>query len=289
MSTLRRSLRSLRTTPGLVILTVAVLALGIGANVAIFSVVNEALIRPLPYRDPDTLVMLWERVPELTEGNLSATAPDYLDYRAQTRAFESIAAFEPKEINLAFAGQAERATGVRVTEPLFPLLGVEPLLGRWFTAEEDVFGGPRAAILDHSFWQGRFGGDPGALGKSILVDHVPYTVVGVMPRGFDFPPSMTRGFRPADVFLPMAFTPRSSRSAAIDSIRRSSRELDPVYLSRRRRPMWTAWPVSFTTPTSSRPAADSPCAERRPRCARKSSAESGPGSGFCKERSRFSS
>ncbi len=208
MSTLRRSLRSLRTTPGLVALTVLVLALGIGANVAIFSVVNEALLRPLPYRDPDRLMMLWERIPELTEGNLSATAPDYLDYRAQNRAFESIAAFEPKEINLAFGGQAERATGVRITEPLFPLLGVEPFLGRWFTAEEDVFGGPRAAILDHSFWQGRFGGDPGILGKNVLVDHVPYTVVGIMPRGFDFPPSMTRGFRPADVFLSMAFTPQ---------------------------------------------------------------------------------
>jgi predicted permease len=139
---------------------------------------------------------------------LSATAPDYLDYRAQTRAFASIGAFEPKEVNFAFSGQADRALAARVTEPLFPLLGVDPYLGRWFIPEEDVHGGPRAAILDHSFWQGRFGGDPAILGKSVLVDHVPYTVVGIMPRGFDFPPPMARGFRPAEVFLPMAFTPK---------------------------------------------------------------------------------
>jgi predicted permease len=207
MNLIGRALRSFRATPGLVALTVLVLALGIGANVAIFSVVNEALVRPLPYRDPERLAMIWERIPELSEENMSATAPDYFDYRAQSRAFESIAAFEPREVNLAFGAQAERVSGVRVTEPLFPLLGVEPVLGRGFSKEEDVQGGPRAAILDHAYWQGRFGGDRSVLGKSILVDHVPHTVVGIMPRGFDFPPSMTRGFRPADVFLPMAFSP----------------------------------------------------------------------------------
>ncbi len=207
MKAIFRVLRSLRTTPGLVALTVLVLAFGIGANVAIFSVVQSALIRPLPYRDAERLVMIWERIPELTEGNLSATPADYFDYRAQNRAFESIAAFEPKEFNLAFGGEAERASGVRVTEPLLALLGAEPLFGRWFSPEEDVHGGPRAAILGHAFWRSRFGGDPSVLGKNILVDHLPHTVVGILPRGFDFPPSMTRGFRPADVFLPMAFSP----------------------------------------------------------------------------------
>jgi putative ABC transport system permease protein len=188
-------------------LTVLLLALGIGANVAIFSVVHSALIRPLPYQDPENLVMVWERIPELTEGNLSPTAPDYFDYRDRNQVFESVAAFEKKQINLAFEGDAERASAARVTEPMFPLLGIAPLIGRWFTVEEDVHRGPRAVILSHALWQSRFGGDRSVLGKSVLVDHVPHAVVGVMPRGFDFPPSMARGFRPADVFLPMAFSP----------------------------------------------------------------------------------
>jgi predicted permease len=208
MRTLRQTLRSFRTAPGVVALTVLVMAVGIGATVAIFSVVNQALIRPLPYREPERLGMIWERIPEIVEGNISASAPDYFDFRDRNRTFESLAAFEPREVNLALGNEASRVSAVRVTDTLFPLLGVEPFLGRGFTPEEDRDGGPRVAILSHALWQGRFGSDRALLGKTLLVDHVPHTVIGVMPPDFDFPPSMTRGFRPGDVFVPMALSAR---------------------------------------------------------------------------------
>jgi putative ABC transport system permease protein len=207
MQTVRQALRSLRQRPGLVLLTVLVLAVGIGANVAIFTVVEARILRPLPYRDPDRLAMIWERIPEITEGLLSATPPDYFDFRDGARAFESIAAFEPRSMNLAFGGEAERVQAVRVTATLFPLLGVEPLAGRWFTEEEDTYGGPPAVILGFDLWRRRFGSDGELVGRTLTLDRRPYTVVGIMPGGFRFPERTSRGFEPADLFVPMAFTP----------------------------------------------------------------------------------
>lgn len=207
MQTFRQALRSLRRRPGLVGLTILVLAVGIGANVAIFTVVEARILRPLPYREPDRLAMIWERIPEISEGLLSATAPDYFDFRDGTRAFDSIAAFEPESVNLAFGGQTERVRAARVTASLFPLLAVEPLCGRWFTTEEDTFGGPPAVILGFQLWQRRFGSDREIVGKTLTLDHRPFTVVGIMPRVFRFPEPTSRGFEPADLFVPMAFSP----------------------------------------------------------------------------------
>ncbi len=151
--------------------------------------------------------MIWERIPEVSDELMSATAADYSDFRDGAQAFESVAAFEPKSVNLAFQGEAERVRAARVTASLFPLLGVRPALGRWLTDEEDAYGGPRALLLGFDLWTRRFGSDPEILGKTLTLDDRPFTVVGVMPRGLRFPEATLHGFEPADLFLPMAFSP----------------------------------------------------------------------------------
>jgi putative ABC transport system permease protein len=211
VQTIRQALRSLRQRPGLVLLTVLVLAIGIGANVAIFTVVEARILRPLPYRDPDRLAMVWERIPEISDEFLGVTEADTLDFRDSARAFESIAAFQPRGVNLAFAGEAVRVHAARVTASLFPLLGVEPALGRWLTEDEDRFGAPEVVVLGFDLWRRHFGSDREVIGKRITLDHLPFTVVGVMPRGFRFPDAPVHGFEPAELYVPMAVSPAELR------------------------------------------------------------------------------
>jgi putative ABC transport system permease protein len=168
---------------------VLTLALGIGANTAIFSVVHAVLLKPLPYKDADRLVMVWEQNPERGWYQNVVSAANFLDWRRQNDVFTQMAAVDPgKAFNITGTGSPEEVRGERVTTNLFTLLGVRPIMGRDFLPEEDKPGGPRAVILSYGLWGRRYGGDAKLVGKQISLNHESYTVVGVMPSGFYFPP-----------------------------------------------------------------------------------------------------
>lgn len=207
MSDLRLALRSLTQRPLFSLMAILVLALGIGANVAIFSVVHAALVRPLPFDHPDQLMMVWERIPQMADGNLQGSPPDYLDLREMNRSFQEMAGFEESDFNLGGAGEPERITGTRASASLFPLLGVAPERGRWISPAEDRYGAPKVVMLSHGLWMRRFGGDPAALGQTVMLNHQPHTIIGIMPREFTFPASLPGRVTPPDVWVPMAFTP----------------------------------------------------------------------------------
>jgi len=185
---LRYGARMLRKNPGFTLIAVVTLALGIGANTAIFSVVNAVLLRPLQYADPDRLVQVWQNFPQSGANQVTVSAPEFLDYKDQNRVFERIAAFRPQGFTLTGGAEPELIFGIRISADLFPALGVTPALGRTFLPEEDQIGGPRAVILSHGLWRRRFGSDTTLIGKSLTLDGQSFTVVGVMPPGFQFPP-----------------------------------------------------------------------------------------------------
>ncbi len=182
---IRFGLKMLRKNPGFTAVAVLTLALGIGANTAIFSVVNAVLLRPLPYPEPGQLVQLrvdWSGSPSTVIG--SAT---FVEVKAQSQSLARIAAYNGGDMTLTGAGSAERIVAGAVTADFFPLLGVQPALGRNFTREEDTPNGPKAAILGHGLWQSRFGGDANVLGRTITLNEQSYTVVGILPASFQYP------------------------------------------------------------------------------------------------------
>jgi len=203
---LRYAHRALRKTPGFTAVAILTLALGIGANTAIFSVVNTVLLRPLPYPNASRLVMVWEKILNFGPGNTPASQADYLDFRDQNQVFENIAAFENRSFNLSGTAQPARVTGARVSSTLFATLGVKPLLGRTFTDDEDRPGRNHVVVAGYGFWQTRFGADPSFLGATIRLDREPYTVIGVMPPDFAFPLPGPHGLQPASLWVPIAFT-----------------------------------------------------------------------------------
>ena len=181
---LRYGLRMLRKAPGFAAVAILTLALGIGANTAISSVVNAVLLRPLPYPDADRLVVVGER---WMGGGGDLAPPDYLDIAAQNRAFEQMAAYKSGNFNLSAGPRPERVAGAVITTNTFSLLGVEPVLGRGFLQGDGGPGGHRTVVLGYTLWQARFGGRADVLGEKISLNDEPYTVVGVMPRRFAFP------------------------------------------------------------------------------------------------------
>ena len=186
---LRYGVRMLRKNPGFTITAVLTLGLGIGANTAIFSVVNEVLLKPLPYREPDRLTVVWEQNPERGWYRNIVSAANFLDWRKQNRVFTGMAAADVEETyTLTGTGKPEEVGGQRATANLFSLLGVRPLLGRTFLPEEDKPGSARVVVLSYSFWQRRYGGSRSVLGRQISLNNQSYTVIGVMPAGFYFPP-----------------------------------------------------------------------------------------------------
>jgi putative ABC transport system permease protein len=192
---LRFAARMLAKSPGYTAVAVLTLALGIGANTAIFSTVHAVLLRPLPYEDPEKLMFLWETTPDFPE--MSVSYANFADYDRDQKAFTDLAMFRADSFNLTGAGGEPERLAVRMVSPeLMPLIGVKPMLGRNFTAEENVTGGPRTAILSYGLWQRRFGGDPEILGKPITLSGDVHTVIGVMAEDFRF-------FRPKDLFVPI--------------------------------------------------------------------------------------
>jgi len=183
---IRYGVRGLCKRPGFTAVAVLTLALGIGANTAIFSVVNAVLLRPLQFRDPDRLVMIWE---DATFAGFPRNTPapaNYVDWKTQTQSFEDMAASAESTFNLTGDGDPERVAAYSVTANFFPLLGVQPALGRVFVAEDDRPGAQRVAVLSHALWQTRYGGDRQIITRDIQLDGEKYTVVGVMPKGFQF-------------------------------------------------------------------------------------------------------
>src|SRR5579864_5873340 len=193
---LRSAFRQMKRNPGFFGIALAALALGIGANTAIFSAVEGVLLRPLPYADPGQLVMVWEDASYLGFAHNTPAAANYVDWRAQNQVFTDMVAI--RYANAAFTGDQapEQLLGRRVTPNFFDVLGVQPALGRPFTAEEDA-GKRKVVVLSHALWLRRFGGNPSVLGKSILMDDEATVVVGVMPRRFFFPDTQTEYWIPA--------------------------------------------------------------------------------------------
>ena len=196
---LRYGLRTLLKNPGFTLIAIIALALGIGANTAIFSVVNTVLLRPLPYKDPDRLAMIWEDNSKQGFPRDTPAAANYIDWRDQNHVFEGMAAIVEISFNLTGVGDPERIDGRRVSATLFPLLGVEPQLGRAFRPEEDQPGANHVVIMSHGLWQRRCGADPVIIGKPINLNGESFTVVGVMPRSFQFPT------RNDQLWIPIAF------------------------------------------------------------------------------------
>jgi putative ABC transport system permease protein len=181
----RYSGRLLLKHPGFSLIAVLTLTLGIGANTAIFSIVNAVLLRPFPYHAPEQLVMLAESVSGQRNGSVSY--PNFVDWRAQNSVFEAVSAVRPNEnYNFSGAGEPERLQGRLVSAGFLSLLGVKPLLGRDFVAEDDRPGATPAVIISHEFWTRRFGNDQSIAGKQIALNNQSYTVVGVTPPGFQF-------------------------------------------------------------------------------------------------------
>ncbi|MBI3665166.1 MAG: ABC transporter permease, partial [Acidobacteria bacterium] len=188
---LRHGIRMLLKNPGFTALAVSTLALGIGANTAIFSVVNAVLLRPLPYLEPGRLMMVYAIYPPtgwLGGGKGPFFDPDFTEYRTQNRVFASLAAFTTPPFNLSGAGaEPERVPGAAATADFFAALGARPALGRTFTEEEDRPGRTRVVLLSDRLWRSRFSADPAVIGRTVRLDGESFTVIGVMPAGFEFP------------------------------------------------------------------------------------------------------
>ena len=210
ISDLKYALRTLAKTPGFTIIAVVTLALAIGANTAVLSLVNALLLRPLPYKAPEDLVLLWERFPPQGLERIPVSAPEYLDYERQATSFEKIAAFNYAAYNLTTGDVPERVSGAVVSPSLFPLLGVEPIRGRVFTKDEGAEGRDDVVVISARLWQRRFNGDPTIVGNKISLNGRPHTVIGIMPKQFDFPLPMfnlqgSRCASRADIWKPIAF------------------------------------------------------------------------------------
>ena len=188
---LRYALRQLRRNPGFAAVAVLTLALGIGANTAIFSVINGTLLKPLPFPDPGRLVLVWETFGKGPDNRNIVSAPNYWDFARQSSAFEGMAIFDSagRGYNLSATGnkqEPEQVSGLRVSASFFPVLGVKPLLGRTFLPEEETLGRDQEVVLSYGLWKRRYGGDPALVGKTIKIDGADFTVVGVMPPRFEF-------------------------------------------------------------------------------------------------------
>src|SRR2546421_5729093 len=198
---LRYALHTLAKNPAFTSIAIVAIALGIGANTVIFSVVNAILLRPLPYKNPEQLVMVWENATHLGFPKDTPSPANFLDWRQQTTVFEGMAAFAERSFNLTGVGEPERLDGRRVSANLFGLLGVRPIIGRTFVPQEDQ-PGTKVVLLNESLWKRRFGGDPNVIGRALTLNNESYTVVGVLPRSVRLP---AFGNWRDQVWVPLAF------------------------------------------------------------------------------------
>lgn len=212
MNVLRQDLayagRMFARKPAIALIAIATLALGIGANATIFSLIDGVLLRPLPYPQPDRILNLWASYPASQGQPDIFSAPNYLDVAARTRTFEAVGSYNDATFTLAGAGQPESFQGERMTASMADVLGIQPQLGRWFTTDEDD-GGKDVVLLSHALWRARFGSDPAVLGRTLLLNGRAFSVIGVLPAGTGFPSIDT------SLYAPMSFTAddRTSRGS----------------------------------------------------------------------------
>ncbi|MEA3244842.1 MAG: ABC transporter permease [Gemmatimonadota bacterium] len=223
---IRHAVRSLRRSPGFTLAAVTTLALGIGANTAVFSVVRGVLLRPPPFAEPERLAMVWETDRKGGTTREPASIPDFRDMAERTHRFAQLAAFSPAEVNVTSgSGDPERLAALTVTANYFATIGLGPIAGRAFTAGEDLAGGPRAVVIGEDLWDRVFQRDPSAMGRTLRINDLEWTVVGVMPRGADFgtlqvlgAAAYMRGFADrggrarVDLWLPLRASPAAPRS-----------------------------------------------------------------------------
>ncbi len=239
---IRFALRSLAKKPAFTAIAVLTLALGIGANTAIFSVVHAVLLRPLPIKEPDRVMTFWHSAPANGLQHMDLNDAMFAYYRNRTRTFESLSAFETGEFALTGGGEPEAVPGAVVTFDYFNVLGREPLHGRTFTAKEDTPGNNHVVLLSYGLWQRRFGGNTNVVGQSISVDNQPTTVVGIMPADFDFPDPAERANSSGHVqlWVPKGLDPQDANSYNLLAVGRlkpgasadeASKEIDALYQS----------------------------------------------------------
>jgi predicted permease len=210
---LRYGLRQLRRSPGFATVAILTLTLGIGVNTAIFSAVNTVLLRPLPYKDADRLVMVWRMNPKEGSEIAPLTPADFADLRDQNHVFEGMAGSSDEVYTLTGQGEPEQIFAYDFDASLFPLLGVKPLLGRTFVPDDDRPGSGSVVVLSYQLWRRRFGGDPGVIGRSINLSGKLFQVVGVMPPGFDHPDSLV------ELWTPLALSPAAKGDRVHDFVR----------------------------------------------------------------------
>ncbi len=188
---LRYALRNLGRNPGFTIVAMLTLALGIGANTTIFSVITNTLLKPLPFPDSDRLVLVWETFGKGPDNWNIVSAPNFWDFQKQSQSFESMAILDSagRGYNLSATGnkqEAEQVSGLRVSSGFFSVLGAKPMLGRTFLPEEETLGRDHVVVLSYGLWKTRYGGDPSLIGRTIPIDGAEFTVIGVMPREFEW-------------------------------------------------------------------------------------------------------
>src|SRR5213595_2856391 len=209
---IRLSLRQLIKQPALTAIAVLTIALAIGATTAVLSLVNGLLVRPLPYREPQQLILLLQHFKSQNLERIPVSPPEFKDYETRARSFEKLGAFAYTNFNLAGEDRPERIAGAAVTADVLPLLGVSPIKGRFFQPEECTIGRDDVVIISARLWQRRFNSDPQIVGTKLLLDGKNFTVVGVMPASFDFPLQLFNlgnggQFRErAEIWQPLAFS-----------------------------------------------------------------------------------
>lgn len=237
---IRFALRGLAKKPAFAAIAVLTLALGIGANTAIFSVVHAVLLRPLPIKEPDRVMTFWHSAPAKGLQHMDLNDAMFAYYHKRTRTFETLAAFETGEFSLTGGGEPESVPGGVVTYDYFNVLGREPLHGRTFTAQEDTPGNNHVVLLSYALWQRRFGGNKDIVGQSINLDNEPATVVGIMPPDFDFPDPAERANSSGhmQLWVPKGLDPQDSNSYNLLAVGRlkpgaspddAKKEIDALY------------------------------------------------------------
>jgi len=214
-SDLRLIWRQLRKSPGFAITAVLMLAFGIGATTAIFSIVEGVLLRPLPFADPGRLVVLGDTVPGInmgSNGHIGVTMPQIITYERETRGFAALGGFEQADYEFSGAGAPAKISAARVTASIFPLLGVAPLMGRTFTQQED-HGSQQVTVISYVMWRSHFSRDPKILGRKIELNRKTYEIIGVMPRGFEFP-LISGQLDQSRLWVPLSPTPDELKEAA---------------------------------------------------------------------------
>jgi len=205
MGDIRYALRNLLRRPTFTLIAVVTLALGIGANTAIFSAINALLLRPLPFPELDRIVAVWDKLPSRGVMHNEVTVANYLDWQSQTQSFDQLALYRWWSANLTGIDPPERIQGFLVTANFIDVTGMKPIMGRTFSPEENQPGKDQVAVITHSLWQRRFGGDPNILDKTITINSIVRRVIGVMPERFNFP-------KGAEVYAPIQMTPELMKS-----------------------------------------------------------------------------